>query len=41
VVSYPDSAVAKALRGIAESLAAKISVAALGGKNELPINIVD
>ena len=40
VVSYPDSAVAKALRGIAESLAAKISVAALGGKNELPINIV-
>src|ERR1700690_3060396 len=41
VVSYPDSPVAKALREIAESLAAKISVAALGGKNELPINIVE
>ena len=41
VVSHPDSAVAKALREIAESLAAKISVAALGGKNELPINIVE
>ncbi len=40
VVSYPDSAVAKALREITENLAAKISVAALGGKNELPINIV-
>ncbi|MFZ1042215.1 MAG: Mrp/NBP35 family ATP-binding protein [Anaerolineales bacterium] len=41
VISYPDSAVAKALREIAENLAAKISVAALGGKNELPINIVE
>jgi len=41
VVSNPDSPVAKALRGIAENLAAKISVAALGGKNELPINIVE
>ena len=41
VVSHPDSPVAKALREIAESLAAKISVAALGGKNELPINIVE
>ena len=41
VVSYPDSPVAKALRAIAENLAAKISVAALGGKNELPINIVE
>ena len=41
VISYPDSPVAKALREIAESLAAKISVAALGGKNELPINIVE
>src|SRR5512137_2638715 len=37
----PDSASAKALRQIAEGLAAKISVAALGGKNELPINIVE
>ncbi len=41
VISHPDSPVAKALREIAESLAAKISVAALGGKNELPINIVE
>jgi ATP-binding protein involved in chromosome partitioning len=37
----PDSASAKALRQIAEGLAAQISVAALGGKNELPINIVE
>ncbi|HUH98739.1 MAG TPA: Mrp/NBP35 family ATP-binding protein [Anaerolineales bacterium] len=41
VVSHPQSAVAQALHEIAESLAAKISVAALGGKNELPINIVE
>ncbi len=41
VVSYPDSPVAKALREIAENLAARISVAALDGKNELPINIVE
>ena len=41
VISHPDSPVAKALREIAESLAAKISVAALGGKNELPINIIE
>ena len=41
VVSQPDSAAALALRGIAESLAARISVAALGGQNELPINIVE
>ena len=41
VVSHPDSAAAKALRGIAEGLAARISVAALSGKNELPINIVE
>ncbi|HEX8992384.1 MAG TPA: Mrp/NBP35 family ATP-binding protein [Anaerolineales bacterium] len=41
VVAQPDSAAAQALRGIAEGLAARISVAALGGKNELPINIVD
>ncbi|HUI88155.1 MAG TPA: Mrp/NBP35 family ATP-binding protein [Anaerolineales bacterium] len=41
VISHPDSPVAKSLREIAESLAAKISVAALGGKNELPINIVE
>jgi ATP-binding protein involved in chromosome partitioning len=41
VVSHPDSAVAKSLNGIAESLAAKVSVAALSGKNELPINIIE
>ncbi len=41
VVSKPDSAAARALREIAEGLAAKISVAALSGKNELPINIVE
>ncbi len=41
VVSQPDSPAATALRGIAESLAARISVAALSGQNELPINIVE
>ena len=41
VVSYPDSPVAMALREIAESLAAKVSVAALGSKNDIPINIVE
>jgi ATP-binding protein involved in chromosome partitioning len=41
VVSHPDSPVAKSLREISENLAAKVSVAALSGKNEIPINIVD
>jgi ATP-binding protein involved in chromosome partitioning len=41
VVSHPESPVAKALQDIAEKVAAKISVAALSGKNELPINIVE
>jgi ATP-binding protein involved in chromosome partitioning len=41
VVSQPDSAAATALRGIAESLAARISVAALSSQNEVPINIVE
>ena len=41
VVSYPDSPVAKALTEIAQQIAAKVSVAALSGKNELPINIVE
>src|SRR5258706_2939684 len=40
VVSYPDSPVAKALTEITQKIAAKVSVAALSGKNELPINIV-
>ena len=41
VVSHPDSAVAKSLYEISESLAARVSVAALSGKNELPINIIE
>jgi ATP-binding protein involved in chromosome partitioning len=41
VAAHPDSPAARALRQIAEGLAAKISVAALGGRNELPINIVE
>jgi ATP-binding protein involved in chromosome partitioning len=41
MVTHPDSPVANALRAIAEKLAAQISVAALGGGNELPINIVE
>ena len=41
VVSYPDSPVAQALTEIAQKVAAKVSVAALSGKNELPINIVE
>ncbi len=41
VVSHPDSPVAKALREIAESLAAKVSIAALGAKSDVPINIIE
>src|SRR5512140_161135 len=41
VAIQPDCAAALALRGIAEGVAARMSVAALSGKNELPINIVD
>jgi ATP-binding protein involved in chromosome partitioning len=41
VITQPDSAAAIALRQIAEGLAARISVAALSGTNELPINIVE
>jgi ATP-binding protein involved in chromosome partitioning len=41
VDSYPDSPVAKALTEIAQKIAAQVSVAALSGKNELPINIVE
>jgi len=41
MVTHPDSPVAISLRGIAENLAAQISVAALSGSNELPINIVE
>ncbi len=39
VVSHPDSPVAIAMREIAEGLAAKVSVAALSGKNAIPISI--
>ncbi len=41
VAAYPDSPVATALTEIAQKVAARVSVAALGGKNELPINIVE
>lgn len=41
VASHPESAAAKALQEIAQTIAAKVSVAALSGKNELPINIVE
>lgn len=40
VVTRPDSPVAKALRGVSEDLAAKISVAAVRGTNFVPINLV-
>ena len=41
LVSQPDSAAAKALLEIAQQVAAKVSVAALGGENAVPINIVE
>ncbi|HXF84580.1 MAG TPA: Mrp/NBP35 family ATP-binding protein, partial [Anaerolineales bacterium] len=41
IVSHPNSPAANAFREIAQKLAAQISVAALTGKNELPINIVE
>ncbi len=41
VVSHPESPVAKALTEIAQKIAAKVSIAALSTKNELPINIVE
>ena len=41
VISHPDSPVAKALREIAEGMAAKVSVAAMSTNNSLPINIVE
>jgi ATP-binding protein involved in chromosome partitioning len=40
VVSHPESAVARALRSIAEDIAAKISVAAVQQPNYVPIDIV-
>jgi len=41
VDAYPDSPVAVALTGIAQNIAAQVSVAALSTKNEMPINIVE
>ena len=41
LVSNPESPVANALRDVAQKIAAKVSVAALSTKNDLPINIVD
>jgi ATP-binding protein involved in chromosome partitioning len=40
VISQPESAVALALRGIAEDVAAKVSVAAVRGSNFIPINLL-
>ena len=41
VISHPESPVAIALQEISQKIAAKVSVAALSGMNELPINIVE
>jgi ATP-binding protein involved in chromosome partitioning len=41
LASKPESEAAQALKAIAEQVAAKISLAALGGDNAVPINIVD
>jgi ATP-binding protein involved in chromosome partitioning len=41
VVISPESPVALALTEISQKIAAQVSVAALGAKNELPINIVE
>ncbi len=40
VIGAPDTAVAKALRAVAEDIAAKISVAAMKQNNFIPINLV-
>jgi ATP-binding protein involved in chromosome partitioning len=41
VASHSDSAVARALREIAGNIAAKVSIAALGASNDVPINIIE
>ncbi len=41
VVTHPESPVAIALQDVAQKVAAQISIAALSGGNELPINIVE
>ncbi|HBY06987.1 MAG TPA: chromosome partitioning protein [Chloroflexi bacterium] len=40
ILSQPDSPVAKALKAVAEDLAAKISIAAMQQENVIPINMV-
>lgn len=41
IVSHPNSAAAQALRQIAENLASKVSIAALGGVNEIAVSITE
>ncbi len=41
VDSHPDSPVAKSLTEISQKIAAKVSIAAMGANNSLPINIVE
>jgi ATP-binding protein involved in chromosome partitioning len=41
VISHPDSSVARALRSVAEDVAAKISVAAVQQANFIPISVID
>lgn len=41
VISAPDSAAARALRGLAETVAAALSVAALAGSSGLEINVIE
>lgn len=41
VLSHPESSAAKALRAVAEAVAARISVMAMQSSNFIPINLVD
>jgi ATP-binding protein involved in chromosome partitioning len=41
ILTHPDSPVSKAFIEIAQKVAARVSVEAMGGDNTLPINIVD
>jgi ATP-binding protein involved in chromosome partitioning len=41
VISNPESPAAMSLREIAQRVAARVSVEAMGSKNELPINIIE
>ena len=40
VLSHPDSPVARALKSIAEDIAAKVSIAAMRDENIIPINVI-